>query len=194
MTSVFISPPVSFPHVYLALSHSLVVSSWEKLKRCEEGNKSKSKNAFRGWRLLRQVSASQRIVKTPWQTLLWWLIEDWQAHESTREYRRAHKWRRRKETKREEERGVREWVREERRPLFRSLWAQAPWLSGRCEAVVRPDVNESWSTSSSSATTHPFQTQPPPLCYLSQTLSLLFPFAIHLYLTHFFPLTLPVPL
>ena len=45
-----ISLPVSFPHVYLALSLSLVVSSLGKLKRCEEGNKSKSKNAFRGWR------------------------------------------------------------------------------------------------------------------------------------------------
>ena len=43
-----ISLPVSFPHVYLALSLSLVVSSLGKLKRCEEGNKSKSKNAFRG--------------------------------------------------------------------------------------------------------------------------------------------------
>lgn len=35
--------PVSFPHVYLAVSLSLVVSSLGKLKRCEEGNKSKSK-------------------------------------------------------------------------------------------------------------------------------------------------------
>lgn len=43
-----ISLPVSFPHVYRALSLSVVVSSLGKLKRCEEGNKSKSKNAFRG--------------------------------------------------------------------------------------------------------------------------------------------------
>lgn len=45
-----ISLPVSSPHVYLAPSFSLVVSSLGKLKRCEERNKSKSKNAFRGWR------------------------------------------------------------------------------------------------------------------------------------------------
>lgn len=41
-----ISLAVSFPHVYLALSLSLVVSSLGKLKRCEEGNKSKSKKCL----------------------------------------------------------------------------------------------------------------------------------------------------
>lgn len=38
-----ISLLVSFLHVYLALSLSLVVRSLGKLKRCEEGNKSKAK-------------------------------------------------------------------------------------------------------------------------------------------------------
>lgn len=88
---------VSFLHVYLALSLSLVVRSLGKLKRCEEGNKSKfkkKKNKTPSGDEVRprQASASQRIVKTPRQTLSWWLIEDWQAHESGRESAGENEW------------------------------------------------------------------------------------------------------
>ena len=55
---------------------------------------------------------------------------------------------------------------------------------GRCEVVVRSDVNESWSASSSPAATQPFETPPAPLCWLLQTL--FFPLSLLLLYPLFF--------